>query len=65
MEGDGRVFAKEQAIYFTLIDLKELIEKYGVKDIMKQMDDKTYNELQDFYMEEWCQPLDLKNAFKG
>lgn len=64
IDGNGAVFYKEQAIYFTLIDLKELIEKYGVQDIMKQMDDKTYNTLQDFYMAEWCLPLDLEELFK-
>lgn len=49
IDGNGAVFHKEQAIYFTLVDLKELIEKYGVKDIMKQMDSGTFRKIEEFY----------------
>ena len=50
IDGNGAVFHKEQAIYFALIDLKELIEKYGVQDIMKQMDYKAHESLMMYFI---------------
>lgn len=50
IDGNGAVYAKEQAIYFTLVDLKELIQKYGVQDIIKQMDSGTYDRFFGYFM---------------
>ena len=46
---NGYIDHKEQAIYFTLVDLRELIQKYGVKDVLKQMDSDTFFILQGFF----------------
>lgn len=54
----------EGIIYFTLTDLKELIEKFGVKVIVEQMDqsliDKLNEGLRAYYIKKANENLNAK-----
>lgn len=42
IDSEGRVNHKEQEIFFALVDLRELILKYGVQEVLKQIDEDTF-----------------------
>ena len=48
----GETNEEEAAFYFSLMDFKQLIDRYGVEFVFNRLDEETFDKILDWLMDE-------------
>lgn len=48
----GETNEEEASFYFSLMDFKQLIERYGVDFVMNRLDEETFDKIMDWIVDE-------------